>query len=146
MQMSGTTFVLALSSVYSTLQIPDTLESVSSAQQNFYSLLGLHFFCITVWRFSLAESQGNIGSPLCLSPFLGMAVLCCILIPKKFFHIHFFPVLLLLMVAGYVQYHLLCHNWNRPSTLHFVSNYNKFTVSGMGFKMTVQEMGLEEVS
>lgn len=50
------------------------------------------------------------------------------------------------MVAGYVQYHLLCHNWNRPSTLHFVSNYNKFTVSGMGFKMTVQEMGLEEVS
>lgn len=42
-QISGTPFFVALSSVYSALQIPDTLESVSSAWQNFNSLLGFHF-------------------------------------------------------------------------------------------------------
>lgn len=46
------------------------------------------------------------------------------------------------MVAGYVQYQLLCPNWNRPSTLHFIKN-SKFSVSDMEFKMTVQETGLE---
>lgn len=42
------------------------------------------------------------------------------------------------MVAGHVQYQLLCHNWNRSSTLLCLRNC-KFSVSGMEFKMTVQD-------